>query len=252
LGEIAFPETLEYLKKTALDTQERMYTRSLAVTGIGNIKTDEAVNTLQDFLKSPEETIQFRAIKALGKARVSKALPELLNLLKIQEQRKAQWRKIRDEATDSYSEPQMEDWRKRLDAVSPKTYMECELAYAIAQIDPENEGIRLLYHDLAAVREGAWLGIGKTRKTGLLEKLYSIRKQTKKPWERHAAYRAIDHLLIEIEEFGGKPDLEYLEKFLPTITDDRLGEGVKTRTEWTIERLQDRSKRAKNTADKTG
>ncbi|MGE0085547.1 MAG: HEAT repeat domain-containing protein [Desulfococcaceae bacterium] len=242
LGKISSPEILAYLKNTALKEKERMYTRSLAVTGIGNIKTEEAVNTLLEFLKSPEENIQFRAIKALGKNRTAKALPDLLNLLKIQEQRKAQWRKIRDENTDSYTEPQMKNWRTRLEAVSPKTYMECELAYAIAQIDPEKQGIRLLSHDLSAVREGAWMGIGKTRKTELLETLYSIRKQTDKPWERHAAFRAIDYLLIEIEEFGGKADLEFLEKFFPSITEDRLSEGVKTRVEWTIEQMKMREK----------
>ena len=121
--------------------------------------------------------------------------------------------------------------------------MECELAYAISRIDPEQEGIDLLSHDLSAVREGAWLGIGKTKRADLLEKLYQIRTTTEKPWERHASYRAMDHLLINIEEFGNKEDLSTLEKFYESIKhkQGQLSAGPQTRLEWTIERLKERS-----------
>jgi len=114
------------------------------------------------------------------------------------------------------------------------------LAYSISQIAPDTQGVSLLSHDLAAVRRGAWMGIGKAGKADLIRTLYDIRKQSKKPWERHAAYRAIDQLLMNIEIFGKKAELEELKNFLPEIMDDKLGEGVKTRTEWTIDRLEEK------------
>jgi len=251
LAKTGFPETFEPLKSIALDSKERIQNRLSAITGLGNIKTEQAVDVLLNILETQEQSCRFRAIKALGNARSFKAIEPLLKLLHEQERRKAQWREIRDENTDSYSEKQMEDWRKRLEAVQPKSYMEYELAYSISQIAPDTQGVSLLSHDLAAVRRGAWMGIGKAGKADLIRTLYDIRKQSKKPWERHAAYRAIDHLLMnieifgkkaELEEFGKKAELEELKKFFPEITDDKLGEGVKTRTEWTIDRLEEKKR----------
>jgi len=132
----------------------------------------------------------------------------------------------------------MEEWRKQFEAVHPNPYLDFELAYSLSQIAPDTQGVSLLSHDLAAVRRGAWMGIGKAGKADLIGTLYDIRKQSKKPWERHAAYRAIDQLLMNIEIFGKKAELEELKNFFPEITDD----GVKTRTEWTIDRLKEKKR----------
>jgi len=104
-----------------------------AIDGLGNIKTDESVNVLLKIFETENEIYHFKTIKALGNTGNQKALSALSERLKELEDRKAAWRKIRDENTDSYTEPQMEEWRKRLESVKPKPYLECELAYAISR-----------------------------------------------------------------------------------------------------------------------
>lgn len=69
------------------------------------------------------------------------------------------------------------------------------------------------------------------------QRLNRERMESKNPLFRHAASRAIDHILINIQAFGGQEEQEVLEKLLPEVVDK---EGVYTRVEWTIERLKER------------
>jgi hypothetical protein len=130
-----------------------------------------------------------------------------------------------------------------LKEVEPKEPLEFELAFALSRIDPENEGIKLLGHHLANVREGAWMGLGKSKSVSIIEKLYWQRKESKTPWFIHAAYRAIDHILINIDAFGKKEELEQLEALFKKLSEkegENFHPGVHTRIEWTIERLRER------------
>ena len=116
--------------------------------------------------------------------------------------------------------------------------LEFELAYAISQIDSTGEkGTGLLSHKLSSVREGAWMGLTKIGSVDLLQRLDLMRMKSSNPLFRHAAYRAIDGILIKIEANGGEKELMELEKFLPEVNDQ---EAVLTRVEWTITRLEDR------------
>jgi hypothetical protein len=151
-------------------------------------------------------------------------------------------RKIRDENTDSYNEEKLKDWNKRLKEVEPNEPLEFELAFALSRIDPFHEGTKLLGHPLTNVREGAWLGLGKSRDVSLIEILYRHRKQSDIPWFIHAAYRAIDHILMNLEAFGGKEELNQLETLYKKLSAEEgknFHEGVQTRMEWTIERLRE-------------
>ena len=164
--------------------------------------------------------------------RSKNALPLLKKRLQEQGDRRAKWREIRDEEV---SDEKREAWRKRLDEFKPKQYFEIELGYAISQIDPMGEGIKLLGHDLAAVREGAWLGLGEAATVELIERVYQERKKSRHPHFRYAAYRAIDHMLINIAAVGGQAELEELKKLPQEIKD---AEGVGTRVEWTVFKLE--------------
>jgi HEAT repeat protein len=239
LGNITSPESIEFLQRIATDTQERVPTRLSAITGLGNIGTEETVDALLKILENEKETYQFRAITALGNIRSARAIVPLNARLGKERKRKAEWREIRDEDTESYTEEQIRDWRERLEKVKPRTYLEFELSYAISRIAPETQGTKLLSHDLAAVREGAWTGLGKAGTVSLIQKLHTERKKSGKPWFCHAAYRAIDHILINIQAFGGKKELEQLETLFPKMS-EKQSLGVHTRVEWTIDRLKDR------------
>mgnify|MGYP001402937548 CR=1 FL=1 len=71
----------------------------------------------------------------------------------------------------------------------------------------------------------------------LRARLDKERQASQNPFFKHAAYRAIDEMLITIEAYGRKPELAALQAFLPNVQDP---ESIKTRVEWTIARLQER------------
>ncbi len=255
LGKIASSESIEVLRKIALQTEEVVTIRIAAIEALGNMPTQEAVSALLEILDKVKEHYYGKTVIALGKTRSKQALPKLLALLRAQEHRKAQWRKIRDENTENYTDAKMDDWRKRLEAFEPQPYMESELARSIAMVDPDGEGVKLLSHDLAKVRKGSWMGLTQLPLTKphpfaltdgpaavqLIERLDRERMESKNPLFRHAAYRAIDGLLITIETYGGAGELAALEKFSPTVQDQ---EGVLTRVAWTIDRLREREENA--------
>jgi len=247
LQEIASVESVDVLKQTVLNPEERVTIRISSINGLGKIGTEEAVFALLEILEKSSEHYHYQTIITLGKTRSEKALPGLLARLREQERRRARWRKIKDEDTRGYSNEQIEAWHKR--------FLEFELAHAIAQIDPKGEGVKLLSHDLAKVREGAWTGMARLPLTetrpfyltdgpaavALIERLDRERMQSKNPIFRHAAYQAIDGILITIEAYGGKPALKALEDFLERGVQDQ--EGVLTRVEWTIARLREREEK---------
>ena len=119
---------------------------------------------------------------------------------------------------------------------------EFELGYAITRRDPQF-GIELLEHNLAYVRNGAWVALGKIKDVELLKTLIQQRAANPdKPHFRHAAYRAIDNMLITLEYEGNQDDLAALEKFLPQVEDA----ATQDRIQWTIYQLEYRCERLKS------
>ena len=111
-------------------------------------------------------------LKILGDLHAREALPLLSEQLVQQEQAYTKWRSIRDEVRDDFTVDQLDDWKKRLEANPHKSYLNFQLGYTLARIDPEGWGIKLLAHDLAKVREGAWMGLGKEGTVTLLQRIY--------------------------------------------------------------------------------
>ena len=132
--------------------------------------------------------------------------------------------------------------QEKFQNLKPKQYLEYELGHAISRIDAK-QGIKLLEHDLAAVRKGTWTGLGEIGTASLVTEIYAKRKQElqtrKKPWFSDAAFRAIDKALIQIEHFGTEDDLDKLEAFLPTVV-NRKTDAVYTRVDWTVDRLKEK------------
>jgi HEAT repeat protein len=252
LSKIASPASSETLKKVAVKTGELMPTRVKAINALAKISHKDAIQALMEFLNNENSIVQYKTIMAIGKNPPSQDIPaDLLNQLKSRlndkleglEKQKAKWRKIRDEETEDYNQEQTDEWRSRLKKVEPNEPLEFELAFALSRIDPGNEGVELLGHHLANVREGAWMGLGKSGKVSLIEELYWKRKDSDLPWFIHAAYRAIDHILINIDAFGGEKELKQLEALYKNLSEKEgkdFHEGVQTRMEWTIERLRER------------
>ena len=125
--------------------------------------------------------------------------------------------------------------------------MEFSLGYTLSRLSPEEMGGALLSHNLAHVREGAWMGVGQSGEVSLIKKLYALRKTSDEVWFRYAAYRAIDLLLINIEAAGDEAELREPENALNEL---RVSEGktlhpaVESRIEWTIARLTERAEKS--------
>ncbi|MGE5344098.1 MAG: HEAT repeat domain-containing protein [Candidatus Omnitrophota bacterium] len=245
LAEIAAPESMEVLKKISINENERIPTRFNAIVGLSNIQHPDALQFLIKLLDNENEAIEYHTVMAIGKNPPVKNISgrdqlirRLKDKLKRLEERKVEWRKIRDERTESYNEKQMKNWIKKLRAVEPKEPMEFELAFALSCVVSENEGIKLLGHPLANVREGAWMGLGKSMNVSLIRALYQEREKSHVPWFRHAAYRAIDYILIDIEVSGRKEELNKLNELYEGLIKEKgknFYEGVRARMKWTME-----------------
>jgi len=258
LKKIASDDSTDLLKKISLDTDEHIPVRIAAIEALGAIGSGKAIDALVEILGQQEEHYYYKTVIELGHLRSQEPLQQLSDLLEAQTARRVKWREVRDEDTSGFDGEEtdeqkqaMEAWRARLREFKPRPYMEFELAHSIAMINPE-EGVRLLQHKLAKVREGAWMGLAKLplytdekpfhlangpAAVELIERLDHERMESKDPLFRHAAYRAIDGILMTIEAYGGFPALEALKDFEPRVLDR---EGVLTRVEWTIDRLAER------------
>ena len=128
--------------------------------------------------ESADEHYQYKTVITLGKIGSPKALSDLQTRLETEESRRREWRKIRNEDTDSYTDDEMNEWRKKLKQFRPKRYLEFELAFAISRIDPEGKGAELLFHDLSTVREGAWMALGEVGTVSLIERWIESERKT--------------------------------------------------------------------------
>ncbi len=177
--------------------------------------------------------------------------PEAKDLLetRIEEihQGYANWRDIRDsepqvaEEETKEQNPDWKQWKEKLDDSKPAYAV--HYAHALARIDPET-GIKLLEHEIADIRTGAWYGLASLGDINLVKKLTDLRLNSQdNPLLRHAAYRAIDLSLTTIQHNGKPEDLKALEAWYPTLKQQEMQqEEVKTedelsitpRVDWTI------------------
>lgn len=226
-----------------------------------NIGSNDAIATIIKVVEKDEishDTLGLRAYNLLGDMG-AKALDEtgtkkqvlghLNQRLKSLAEKHAQWLKIRDSKQPDNSLQTLTDWTTQY---KPWAFV---LAYNIARIDPSISGLELLSHDIADVRKGAWTGLGKVGDVGTLELLYQKRSAAKnQPLFRHAAYRAIDHILTRLEADANKKPPEKPETVVDkktTVVDEKTlenlsvfyqqvekEEGVGTRVDWTIQGIK--------------
>jgi HEAT repeat protein len=260
LDEISLPPdiALEVYKQIAVNHRERLESRLYAITKLGNSKNENSIKILIPLLDDTSDIIQFRSLVMIGKAVSQNLSPPLKQQLKNRlkeklkelEDRKEKWRQTRDKDIETIEEKGEEEknkadekLRKELMELEPREYMEFQLAYIISLIDPENDGATLLSHHLANVRQGAWMAVGKSRNVSFIERLYRLQKESNKPWARHAAYRAMDEILINLEALGDKTELNQLENLFKELN-AKEGQDfhpvLYTRMEWTIRFLKER------------
>jgi HEAT repeat protein len=217
----------------------------------GNDGRERMLDEMLQAVKKDEAILGMRTYKLLGDLQAPQALGHLQKRLDEEVVRQHEWRRERDA-----SEKQAQSERDQREIARFKPPLAFELAYNIARIDPNESGLRLLDHDLANVRQGAWRGLGRVGSVALIEKLHRKLKISNQSWFqklrrsanpffRHAAYQAIDHILLRLEAEGDAQDLERLKSLVPGPVDAFCQpkesfeeQGICRRVQWTITQLE--------------
>ncbi|MCP4696875.1 MAG: hypothetical protein GY862_08510 [Gammaproteobacteria bacterium] len=239
-------ETLrEKFEAILLNKQEHIGTRFLALKSLKKMGAEKSVQSILALLEPPvleKNPLFLESIRILGKISAADALPLFRELLDKLNKRKHQWRTLRDADTQEQDDNKSlacsrQDSGSDEKSRWPYEQWEIDLGYAMARIEPAGSGIDLLSHNLANVRKGAWLALGQMQDTALLAQLIKKREQSEQTMFRHAAYRAIDKILITIEVRGGTiTHLQALQTFLPQIKDKQGA--VHDRMNWTVKQLE--------------
>ncbi|MDM8566754.1 HEAT repeat domain-containing protein [Candidatus Halobeggiatoa sp. HSG11] len=217
---------LNKIASVAKNQQEIFPIRIIALRALA--KLDKVTDIILEMVQ-PEESESFilAIIQALGNTRSELALDFLTDQLNELNKRKQIWREQKN--SKNLNSWQYIQW-------------ETELGYAITQIAPKTNGIKMLSHNLAEVRKGAWLAIGRVGNMNIIKKLVKKYHESKsyQSYFRHAAYQAIDKALINVEVRGNEQDLEELEELKPTLEHD----GIKDRFNWTISQMNYRIRKS--------
>jgi hypothetical protein len=201
-------------------------------------------------VKKDEAILGMRTYKLFGDLQARQALDHLHKRLDEEVVCQHAWRSKRDAPEQPVQREQ-----ENLQCARFKPPLAFELAYTIARIDPKQSGVRLLDHGRADVRQGAWQGLGKVGSVALIDALHRQLKTSHHSWFqnlwgsahpffRHAAYRAIDHMLLKLEAEGDVQDLEGLKSLVPGPVDAPCQpkesfeeQGICRRVQWTIAQL---------------
>ena len=134
-----------------------------------------------------------------------------------------------------------------------KEYIEFQIAYAVAQIDPQGS-IEYLHHPLYQVRQAAIRAIAEKANGDLIKQVFEYHQDFNEndlpSPHPYAAYRALD-LALEQVESGNKDDLSILkqiqkdprlkilpiDKNNPTVMEQQR-DAINQRLDWTIAELE--------------
>jgi HEAT repeat protein len=238
LGEMTAIESkaktiIDNLKTTLNDKNRSIPVRLAALKTIGKQKDKESIRIILDAVVNDPDCLAlvgYRIIGAYGKDAYAH-LDRLYQKLNDIDVNYKMWRQLRDNNSVKND--------KAHAAANFESFWAFSLAQAIARIDPDQKGVELLSHNLADVREGAWTGLAQTRDVALLKRLHEERNNSHDPLFRHAAYRALDELLMYLEHDTEDKELllQELKNFYKTIEAEKP-EGLLERLDWTIKEIE--------------
>ncbi len=217
---------LERFADLAYNPQELFAIRVAALNALAKLGTDKVAELILNRLQ-PEwiehDSFMLSVFQALGDIGSPVALEFLQTQLSQLTERQQAWRKRRDKDSPDQSSPTDECVASQTLSQDDKnlwqqSQWEFDLGYAIAQIDPKTAGIKMLAHKIAKVRNGAWLAIGSAGDVNIVKELVEKRLNSQRPHFRNAAYRAIHHSLITIEEQRNEQDLQALKALYQDLT----------------------------------
>ena len=258
LANIASAESIERLTAitSTSDPAVSIPTRLAGLKALYNIAknskpTDasrqQAIQGMLDAVQSRdgEAILGIRTYNLLGDLQArGKPLDYLQRRLHQEAEKQRKWRNEREDEREDATQAQTRPEQSKLKKAQSRPHLVAfELAYNIARIDPDSAGLQLLSRDLADIRRGAWLGLGTVGNVALLKKLRQERQHSDDPLFRHAAYQAIDHILLRLEAEEVDPqELRQLQDLYQTlcksVSISAENAGICLRVEWTVTQLQ--------------
>nr|VFJ43753.1 MAG: HEAT repeat [Candidatus Kentron sp. FW] len=266
LGIIRDPASIEHLARTVREREYPLLSRIKALEALGNIPAlngvaaavfrAQADKAYAGEKGAKEPVLGIRTLNLLGKLQGGESKAEILAWMdgwlgKIEGQYPA-WRKERDAepvnpssrgtasaSGDDCRAEALEDTGFKAAPGPEGFYWGFDLAFNMARIDPAGRGLELLGHELADVRQGAWMGMGMVGNMDLLRRVFDAWRESDEPLFRQAAYRAMDEILVHLEIVGEEADLTALRAFAPAIREipERDRAGICSRMDWTLARL---------------
>jgi HEAT repeat protein len=190
-----------------------------------------------------EDAVSNLAYRLLGDLQISDngVIPLLQQRLDALDEQFREWRELRDHKSDNPSDEDL----KQIKAAKTKINSQAafDYAYALTRLDPDI-GKKLLTHNLADVRQGAYMGFAMRANIKKLRELDEEREARRDdPVFRHEAFRSIDIGLHRLEILGNNHDDDKELKELsawqhelekqPRTTKDDPDDEVLERLQWT-------------------
>lgn len=195
----------------------------------------QAIPKLLGFAQDDQSRLQTSAYQLLAELNTTEALPVINSGLRVLEEEYQQWRQLRDQQPDDLSDTQTYTrWQTQFEAATPKhAHLAIYYGYALAQLGFE-QALTALSHDLADVRLGASLSLGKYARVKDLQAL--AQERTKRPSEplfQQASYKAIHQGLQRLELTTDPEQIKALAAW-QTQTKTQVTDAVTQRLDWTL------------------
>ncbi|MCP4698356.1 MAG: HEAT repeat domain-containing protein, partial [Gammaproteobacteria bacterium] len=238
--ELAGLEAVEALH-AVLEKADSFGVRLRALHELSKLKAPTRAKILLRFadeagIDGPDKDFSLVLYDALTHSGSPDAASFLAGQLEQLEKRKSAWRKQRD-AGDAQSAKNfaIKDCGAPPVRHDDEQYWrfashEFQLSYGLVRLDPQQQAVTLLAHPLRQVRRGAAQGVSEVRDAALLRKIERARRDSKDQIFRHAAFRAIDKGLLQIQQADKREVLALLQSWQA----ETQNFAVRDRLEWTI------------------
>lgn len=238
LGVLSTPSSVDLLSASILNPETPISTQQVQLEALARINTAQAIEVILEAILEFEPILGLSGYRKLRELKATSTVPTLHQRLDEITAQYHAWRLDRDERRGKSEEELPDDPPEE----RPNEYLTFELAFTLSHLAGEKTGLELLAHPLADVRGGAALGLGTLGTPTLIQRLQELRTGQEPPWVVHAAYRAIDHVLVHLELTGEPQDLAALREMLDDLgadTEDNedANNGLRDRLRWTVREL---------------
>lgn len=228
--------------KVLADTSLKLSARVQIMENIGKfINSNYSKQEILRIAEQNENELSRLAYRLLGDLQITEALPLLEKRLQILDDQYREWRELRDSKSNNPSDEDLNQIKKAKSQIREGAAF--DYGYAISRLDPER-GMKLLTHNLAEVRQGAYTGFAMKANIQWLKKLDAAREvRYDDPIFCYETFHAIDLGLRRLEIIGKPKEIAELQAWLTEIKGRQTpindpDDEVYERIEWTTKMME--------------